>query len=294
MWTNKSTPEIAAELREQGIEIGDDALRKILSDELGLSRRQAVKEESQANRQDRDEQFLHIAARRRWYAKRTWPIVSIDTKKKEILGDFFRPGRAWTNGQQRVLDHDFVTNQDRLVPFGVYDVRANEGFFRLARGSDSSELACDAIRRWWWLHGQRRWAGCERILLLCDCGGSNGYRQKKFKEDLCKTAAALGREIEVAHYPPGCSKYNPIEHRLFCHATRALTCVALRTIELARDLLRQTTTSTGLKTFVEIARRAYQTGLKASTDFLEAMPIRFGRKLPQFNYTALPWTATTR
>lgn len=288
-WTNKSTPRIVEELREFGFEVGIDLVRRVLHDEMGLSRRQAFKDEAAKECPYRDEQFQHIARRRAWYERMGWPIISVDTKKKEILGNFFRAGRAWTDGRLRVQDHDFVTSEQRLVPYGVYDVEENEGFFRLAIGADTSKLACDAIRQWWNRRGIWHWLRAKQILLLCDGGGSNGSRSIKFKEELCRAAFSIGRPIEVAHYPPGCSKYNPIEHRLFCHATRALASMPLRTAEIACELLRGTTTALGLTVLAETAKKMYQKGVKATTEFLNTMPVVFNKILPGLNYIAHPW-----
>jgi len=157
-WTNRSPQEIAEEVAEQGFVACADTVRKILTDELGLSRRQAVKNEAGRDYEFRDEQFRHIAARRAWYERRGWPVISIDTKKKELLGEFFRPGQAYTDGVLRVLDHDFPPElHSRLIPYGVYDVVQNAGLLLLATGSDTSELACDAIRRWWQRQGRRQY-----------------------------------------------------------------------------------------------------------------------------------------
>jgi hypothetical protein len=213
-------------------------------------------------------------------------VLSVDTKKKEILGNFHHAGRAITNGQVRVQDHDFVTAEERLVPYGVYDTLRNEGLMYLARGADTSELACDAIRRWWQRLGKRQHWGVSQLLLLCDCGGSNGHRQHRFKEELCYLACDLRCNIRVAHYPPGCSKYNPIEHRLFCHVTRALQAVVLKTIDVAQQFIARTRTAAGLRVVAETARRMYQKGLTASRDFLDNNPIRFDAFLPELNYTA--------
>ena len=148
-WTNRSATDLAEDLQQQGFEIGPDALRRILFGELGLSRRQAFKDEAACRFPQRDEQFQYIAKLRAQYERRGWPILSIDTKKKEILGNFFHPGRALTDGRVIVRDHDFVTSQDRLVPYGVFDTRRNEGLMLLSQGSDTCRLACDAIWRWW-------------------------------------------------------------------------------------------------------------------------------------------------
>lgn len=285
-WTNRSPAEIATELTAEGFSIGPDSVRRILTEELELRRRQAVKDESASDFPLRDEQFSHIQDLRRWYQRRRWPVISIDTKKKELLGEFFRPGRAYTDGHFHVQDHDFVTSAQRLVPYGVFDPMRNEALLLLSRGADTSQLACDAIRRWWQRLGERHYWHASGILVLADCGGSNGNRHHRFKEDLCLLAARLHRNIEVAHYPPGCSKYNPIEHRLFAHVTRALQGVALRTIEVARELIARTTTATGLHVIAEIANRTYAKGRKATADFLMTSPILFHPFLPSLNYTA--------
>ena len=203
-----------------------------------------------------------------------------------------RPAAAisLTDGRVIVQDHDFVTSEQRLVPYGVFDTRRNEGLVLLSRGSDTCRLACDAIWRWWQRLGKRHYKYAPRLLLLCDCGGSNGNRQHLFKEELCSLAADLECDIQVAHYPPGCSKYNPIEHRLFCHVSRAWQAVILKTIEVARRYISRTTTALGLHVVAEIARRTYEKGLKASREFIDANPIVLNTFLPELNYTA-PWAA---
>jgi Rhodopirellula transposase DDE domain len=289
-WTNRSVPDLTAELQEQGFDIGVDSLRKVLFEELGLSRRQAFKDETTRHFPQRDEQFQHIAKLRAKYERAGWPILSIDTKKKEILGNFFHPGRAWTDGQVVVQDHDFVTAEQRLAPYGVFDCVRNEGLMLLATGSDTCRTACDAIWRWWQRLGRRHYACAPRMLLLSDCGGSNGNRQWLFKEELCYLASDLAMDVRVAHYPPGCSKYNPIEHRMFCHVSRALQAVVLKTIHVARAFISRTTTAMGLRVVAEVARRTYEKGLKATREFVADSPIRFHKPLPELNYTA-PWTA---
>lgn len=289
-WTNRSPAEISEEAVKQGFSVGADTVRNILTEELGLRRRQAVKDEASRDFPLRDEQFRHIAQLRARYERRGWPVISIDTKKKELLGNFFRAGRAYTDGLLHVEDHDFVTAEQRLAPYGVFDTVHDEALLLLTRGADTSELACDAIWRWWRRLGSRHDWRASEVLVLCDCGGCNGYRHHRFKEDLCRLARRLRRNIRVAHYPPGCSKYNPIEHRLFCHVTRALEGVVLRSIEIARELMARTTTASGLRVITEIARRTYVKGRKASAEFLDNMPIRPHTLLPELNYTAPPWS----
>lgn len=287
LWTNRSPREIAAEVASEGFDVGPDTVRTILTNDLGLTLRQAVKDEATCNFPERDEQFQHIAGLRKTFQRAGCPVLSIDTKKKELLGNFFRPGRAYTDGRVHVLDHDFATHgHGRLTPYGVYDVTRNEGLMLLSVGPDTSQLACDAIWRWWQRLGHRHYVGAPRMLLLCDCGGSNGYRHNVFKEELHYLAEDLGMSIRVAHYPPGCSKYNPIEHRMFCHVTRALQGVVLKTVDITKQFIARATTATGLRVVAEAARHSYQKGLTASADFLTNMPIRFHNFLPALNYTA--------
>lgn len=287
-WTNRSPREIAEELEEVGFSVCAETVRKILTEELELGFRQAEKEEATRQFAFRDEQFEHISQRRQWYQQRGWPILSIDAKKKEDLGNFFRPGRAYTDGQLQVFDHDFSSlGSGRLVPYGVYDVLHNEGFMLLTDTAETSELVCDAVRRWWERLGWDHYWATGGILVLCDCGGGNRTRHHRFKEDLVELARDLGRPIEVAHYPPGCSKYNPIERLMFCHVTRALKGVVLKSIQVARDFISRTSTSTGLEVIVEIARKKYHKGRQATAEFLENMRIDFNSFLPELNYTAL-------
>lgn len=289
VWTNRSPRVITAELRRDGFKICPDTVRSILTEDLGLSVRQAVKDQVTCHFSQRNEQFEHIARLRQYYECRGWPVLSIDTKKKELLGNFFRPGFAYTNGSVQVLDHDFATHgHGRMVPYGVYDVVRNEGLMLLSVGSDSSALASDAIWRWSERLGWQHYEGAPRMLLLCDCGGSNGYRQLLFKEELHWLADSLEMSIRVAHYPPGCSKYNPIEHRMFCHVTRALKGVILQSLETAKRFIARTVTATGLRVVAEVTREHYQKGLKASAEFINAMPIRFHNFLPNLNYTLSP------
>jgi ADP-ribose pyrophosphatase YjhB (NUDIX family) len=289
LWTNRSPRQIAEELTSEGFAVCADTVRKIVTEELGLRVRQAIKDEATRDFPDRDPQFRHIAELRKSYHRRGWPVLSIDTKKKELLGDFFRPGTAYTDGEVRVLDHDFATQGDgRLVPYGVYDTLRNEGLMYLSIGPDTSELACDAVWRWWQRLGHWHYGSARGLLLLCDCGGSNGNRQHLFKEQLHYLAGDLDLPIRVAHYPPGCSKYNPIERRLFSQITRTLQSVVLRTIEIAKRFMTQTATATGLRVIAEIARRTYTKGHKTSADFVKHMPIRFHYFLPELNYTVYP------
>jgi hypothetical protein len=287
LWTNRSTRELSVELFEDGFSICANTIDRLLREELGLGRRQAVKSESLGENPYRNDQFERIAELKAHFFAQGWPVLSIDTKKKVDLGDFFRPGRGWTNGQVRALDHDFPSaGFGKLIPYGVYDLTVNEAFVVLAMGADTGELACDAIRRWWYRLGRRRYERAPQLLVLADSGGSNGYRVPLFRERLCEVARVLRLPIRVAHLPPYCSKHNPIDHRVFCHLTRSLRGVLCRSIEVVRDAFARTKTSTGLRVVVEIARRVYRKGIKAAQEFRANEPIIRDLYLPQFNYTA--------
>jgi len=287
LWTNRSPNELSEELSAAGFSVCPNTVARLLREELELSQRSAVKTIALGESADRDAQFQRIAQLKKQYLARGWPVISIDTKKKELLGDFFRPGRGWTDATVRALDHDFPSaSSGKVIPYGVYDIGANEGFVLLAEGADTGELACDAIRRWWFRRGVGKYPQAVEILALADCGGSNGYRLPLFREALCGTARRIGRSIRVAHLPPYCSKYNPIDHRLFCHLTRSLKGLLCRSIPIVRDAFARTTTSTGLNVVVELARRTYQAGVKATDDYLANELISRDKRLPLLNYVA--------
>ena len=159
----------------------------------------------------------------------------------------------------------------------------------LSRGADTSELACDSIWRWWKVVGERQYWHASGLLLLCDCGGGNSPRVNRFKEDLKRLSMRLRRHIQVAHYPPGCSKYNPIEHRLFCHVTRSLSGVILRSMDVAKAFIERTTTSTGLRVIVETTEKLYAKARAATAAFLDARPVNHASVLPELNYAVTPY-----
>jgi hypothetical protein len=260
-WTNLSHREIARQMTEHGVVISKQQVKRLLYEE-GYRRRKAQK---------------------------GLPVLSIDTKKKEILGNFHRGGVIQTLETIETFDHDFSSfGEGTLIPHGLYDLGRNEGFVNLNTSHDTTELACDSIALWWERFGKERYPQAEELLLLCDGGGSNSARKYIFKEDLQKLANRLNLKIRVAHYPPYCSKYNPIEHRLFCHVTRATQGVIFHNLEIAKHYIAKTATSTGLKAFVSILDKVYQTGRTCLKSFKENMKIAFDAVLPKWNYTALP------
>lgn len=287
LWTNRSPSELCEALADAGFELCPNTVARLLSEELGLSRRKIAKALALGASPDRNAQFEWIAELKAKFLGMGWPVISIDSKKKELLGDFARAGRAFTDGLVKGFDHDFPSAATgKAIPYGVYDVTRNEALVLLAEGADTGELACDAIRRWWFRLGEKKYWRASGLLVLADSGGSNGRRVPLFRQRLCELAQRLRRPIRVAHLPPYCSKYNPIDHRLFCHLTRSLAGVLTRTMQTIYDAFARVTTSTGLRVVVEHARRKYQAGVKASREFLDNEPILRDNYLPAYNYTA--------
>lgn len=238
---------------------------------------------------NRNEQFENIARLTDEYLAADNPVISIDTKKKEYIGNLYRDGHLLTTGFIETFDHDFNSYADGVViPHGIYDLKYNKGFINLGTSRDTSEFACDSLRNWWFASGQYDYPKATSILIRCDGGGSNGSRHYIFKQELQNLANDIGVEIRVAHYPPYCSKYNPIEHRLFPHVTRACQGVIFKSVELVRELMANTHTKQGLWVTVEIIDKVYQTGRKVAADFKEKMRIVFDDYLSKWNYTAIP------
>jgi len=289
LWTNRSPAELADELSKQGHPVDRKTVQRMLKEDLGLSRRQMVKTLSMGESGDRDAQFRRVQKMKAEYLAQGFPVLSIDTKKKELLGKFRRSGPAWTNGCVQAWDHDFPSSSwGKVIPYGVYDVARNESLVYLAQGADTGQLAVDAIRRWWHRLGKWQYPADAPLLLLADCGGSNGYRVLLFREHLQRLATQLGKMIRVCHIPPYCSKYNPIDHRLFCHISRSLQSLMLRSVELIREAVERTTTRQGLRVVTELARRLYPSGKKAAPAYVENETVIRDKKLPQFNYCFQP------
>lgn len=247
------------------------------------------KRKSMGESPDRNAQFERLAELKKYYLSRGWPVISIDTKKKELLGEFDRAGAAWTNTRWQSWDHDFPSSSwGKVIPYGVYDLAGNEAFLYLAQGADTGELAAAAVRRWWYRLGQRRYDPASPMLLLADCGGSNGYRVPLFRERLFALSQQFDRTIRVCHLPPYCSKYNPIDHRVFCHLSRSLQALQLTSIDVIFDAFRATTTSLGLQVICEKATKRYVKGIKATPEFRAHEPTIRDENLSKYNYKFSP------
>ncbi len=290
LWTNLSVSAIADRMADLGTPVGRTIVEQLL-DEAHLGLRQAVKTTAMKTNDDRDQQFQIIAFYRELYLDSLNPIVSIDTKKRELLGTFHRRGRSYATQATRVFDHDFPSFADGyVIPHGLYELKRNRGYINLGVSHDTSEFACDSIWQWWTAEGQQTYAEAKSLLLLCDGGGSNSASQLIFKQDLQALADRIGLEIRVAHYPPYASKYNPIEHRFFAHVARACQGVIFRKVEQVRHYMAQASTRTGLTAAVHVLDKIYETGRKVVDGFKKTIRIAFDNLLPRFNYRAIPMT----
>jgi hypothetical protein len=288
IWTNLTAAQIAQRLAEKGTPVSVPVVRQLLQ-RHGYVKRKAQKRLATRQHKDRDQQFRNIARLRGEYEASANPILSIDTKKKELLGNLYRAGKLFTKEELRTLDHDFPSDAEGvIIPHGLYDLKRNHGHVNLGTSHDTSRFACDSIARWWQGHGLANYPRATSLLLLCDGGGSNSANRYVFKAGLQDLADRLGIEIRVAHYPPGCSKYNPIEHRLFPHVTRACQGVVFVSLELVKELMEATQTKTGLWVSVDVLAGIYPAGEKAPAGFKQTMKIVFDDILPKWNYRALP------
>ena len=287
-WTNLTPKEIVRRLRPRGFRVSVRVVRQLLR-QHHFVRRQARKAQTMGQHRDRDAQFQNIARLKQEFVNSPNPILSIDTKKKELLGNFFRDGYLYTQQLVCTWDHDFPSAAEGVViPHGLYDVKRNEGYVNLGTSHDTSAFACDSIYQWWCAQGQATYPDATELLLLCDGGGSNSAHQYLFKEDLQKLADRMGIAIRVAHYPPHCSKYNPIEHRLFPHLTRACQGLIFYTIDVVATAMSQARTRTGLSVVVNVIDKVYETGRKVAEGFKESMRTVFDTFLPKWNYTVVP------
>ena len=287
-WTNLTRQEIADLLAEKGIDISVTVVDQLLS-KHSFRCRQAVKTNACGTSENRNEQFENIENLKNEYVEQGNPILSMDSKKKELIGNLYREGKTYTTKPIKVLDHDFPSLANGVaIPHGLYDLTKNMGFIQIGISHDTSKFACDSIRYWWDNYGKYHYKSANSILILCDGGGSNSSRYYVFKEALQLLVNEIGIEIRIAHYPPYTSKYNPIEHRLFPHLSRACKGVIFQSISTVSKFMATATTQKGLQVFTTIIDKTYQIGKKVAKDFKEKMEIFFDDFLPQWNYTAKP------
>ena len=289
LWTDLTPRDISLRLEEEWRQcVGTRVVRRIL-DHLGFARRQIVKVLPGGESPDRDRQFRHIAELIQQFLAAGNPVLSIDTKKKEFLGTLYRNGKVYCHQAQLAFDHDFPSwAEGVIVPHGIYDLVRNHGWLHLGLSRDTTAFACDSLRLYWETDGQHQYPQTSEMLLLCDGGGSNSCRKHVFKQDLQALVNDLGITIRVAHYPAYCSKFNPIERRLFCHVTRACQGVLFDSLQTVAALMRKTSTQTGLSVTVRVIDKLYEAGRKVADEFKKNMPVVFDAVLPKWNYCVVP------
>ena len=288
-WTNKSTVRIAEELTRLGHSVSDETVRRRLAD-MGYSLQANVKnlEESAAGR---DRQFRYINRQVKQFLARQEPVLSVDTKKKERVGNFKNAGKAWRpKGQPMEVNvYDFPhLGVGPAIPYGAYDQQRNEGFVNVGISHDTAEFAVESVRRWWRWIGRRRYPEAQRLLLCADGGGSNGSRNRAWKYHLQQLADQSGLIVTVCHYPPGTSKWNKIEHRMFSFISLNWQGKPLVSYETVINLIGATRTATGLRVKAKLDTRYYEAGVKISDEEMKRISLRTHSTNPEWNYTISP------
>jgi hypothetical protein len=288
VWTDLTPQEISDSLQAQAVSAGPRIVRRIL-DALGFARRQMAKVLPGGDSPHRDAQFRHIGHLIQEFLEAGNPVLSIDTKKKEFLGTLYRDGKVYCHQALQAFDHDFPSLASGvIIPHGIYDLARNQGWIHVGLSRDTTEFACESLRMFWHCDGHRLYPHASAILLLCDGGGSNSCHKHLFKEDLQGLVNDLAVPIRVAHYPAYCSKFNPIERRLFSHVTRACQGVLFDSLDTVRGLIQKTKTQQGLSVTVRVLDKLYEGGRTVSEAFKKNMPIVFDTVLPKWNYWAIP------
>jgi len=289
-WTTKSTHKLAGELTRQGHRVSADTVGDLLRGE-GFSLQGNAKTIEGQRHPDRDAQFRYISEQVKEHQGTADPVVSVDTKKKELVGEFKNGGREWRpKGEPAATrTHDFPQDSaGKAVPYGIYDLTGNTGWVNVGTDHDTAAFAVESIRRWWKSAGHRDYPRARRLLVTADAGGSNGYRTRAWKAELAALAVETGLEITVCHFPPGTSKWNKVEHRLFSHITMNWRGRPLTSHEVIVQTIATTTTRTGLRVHAELDTSAYDTGVKVSDRQMGALPLTRHDWHGDWNYTLRP------
>jgi Rhodopirellula transposase DDE domain len=287
-WAPKTTRNLAAALRRPGFPVSHSTVARLLR-QRRYSLRTNRKRLARAHEPERDRQFRLLARRRQRFLRRGWPVIGVDTKKKEWVGNFKNPGACWRRQSLAVLDHDFPSAAvGRAIPSGVYHENRNLGYVPVGTSHETPAFAAAAIRAWWlesgrWCHPRAR-----RLLIEADCGGANGNRSWAWKVGLQRLADEFGLAITVSHYPPGAPKWNWIEHRPFNRTSANWAGQPLLSYETVRNFIRTTTSETGLRCRAALDTTAYQTRVKISAQEKAAVRLQPHRTLPPWNYTIRP------
>ncbi len=293
-WTRKTTGKIAQQLKRTGIRVSAKTVGKLLK-QMNFSLRLNLKclesgKSKPPNPRQRDLQFRYIRSQIRYYKANAMPIISVDTKSRELIGPFHQAGRKWCQEATKVLDHDFPSDSNGVaIPYGIYDPVRNEGFVCVGTSRDTSEFAVDSIRTWWQKSGAQHYSDSEHLLILADCGGSNGYRTRLWKQQLQDSFCdRFSLKVKVCHYPPGSSKWNPIEHRMFSFISNNWAAQPLLDYETVLKFMRTTKTSTGLKIRSFLINKQYRKGKKVSDEQMDQIVLERHTQRPNWNYSISP------
>jgi hypothetical protein len=284
-WTRKTAREISAALTQRGYEIGPDTVRRLLR-QLKYALRSNRKRLSKKQDKDRDRQMRYLIRQRREYIKAGFAVLSVDAKQRELIGLFKNPGRTWRKTALDVLENDYPSAAEGVaIPYGIYDVNRNQGFVVVGTSHQTPEFAVAALRLWWLKVGQLVYGHTRRLLIEADCGGGNGYRCWLWKWGLQQLADEFGLTILVTHLPTSASKWNPVEHKLFCHIESNWAGQPLKDYETVLKFIRTTRTATGLRCRAYLDKTDYQTGRKITKAQKAQINLKPGRVLPRWNYT---------
>jgi len=289
-WVRSSLRQLSTRLGDAGHPASPPTVGRLLED-LGYALHvNAKKAEASAAHADRDAQFAHIAAQRQMFEAAGWPMISVDTKKKELIGNFKNAGQAWSQAAEVVNVHDFPQDAlGRAVPYGLYDLHHNRGTVYVGSSADTPHFAVDAIARWWETEGSVAFPQADQLLILADAGGSNGCRPRQWKYQLQEQLGdRFGLTVTVCHYPTGCSKWNPIEHRLFSYISMNWAGKPLRTWETMLGYIRGTTTTTGLEVRAFLHDGVYETGQSVADAEMKRLNLEHHTICPKWNYTIHP------
>ena len=289
-WVRSSLRSLSERLRQAGHSVSAPTVSRLLKAHDYSLRVNAKEKDPRSQHPDRDSQFRYIATQKQHFMASGDPIISVDTKKKEVLGDFKNAGQAWRQEAETVNVHDFLSDSlGRVSPYGVYDVQRNEGAVYVGVSADTPEFAVAAILRWWHDHGYPAYPHATRLLILADGGGSNGHRPRLWKDQLqSQLSDGVGLSLTLCHYPTGCSKWNPIEHRLFSQISLNWAGQPLRTCETMLGLIRGTTTQTGLQVSAHLLGGLFETGKKVSDAAMKRLKMTRHAVCPRWNYTIRP------
>lgn len=291
-WIKLTRAEVSEQMREHGIKISRNIVRKLMKKHK-LVKRKMQRKKPIGKSADREEQFNNIISEKEKFMQSDNPIISIDTKKKELVGgNLHRDGSIYCTQAIEVSDHDYPHLADlKIAPHGIYDMKNNKAYINIGVSYETAEFICDSLKNWWNNYGSKDYPKANEILIFCDAGGANSYRHNIFKVELQKLVNKINIPVKIVHYPPYTSKWNPIEHRVFPHVTRAIEGAPLNTVDDVKNKIECAKTKTGLFVVADVIEKTYEKGKEVAKDFMDRIKIKFGNSLPRLNYTISPMEA---